>query len=100
MAFYVTPAADAFLQHLCDEAGQPLAFRVRVQPGASAGRRISVDLENSLPAEAGDDVILRARGYQLLLDAASMDYLSTYHMDYDSSGAQPAFTFHHVHAPE
>ncbi|MGH2363762.1 MAG: hypothetical protein ACRDGF_10520 [Chloroflexota bacterium] len=73
---------------------------MRVQPGASAGRRISVDLEDGPRSDAADDVVLRAQGYQLLLDAASLAYLSTYHMDYDSSGSQPAFTFHHVHAPE
>ncbi len=96
MAFYVTPTADAFLQQLAGDAGQPLTFRIQVNPQGQSGRRIEVDLEEQ-PTSHDGDVTLLATDYRLVLDQTSMEFLADYHMDYDDAAAEPSFTFHHDH---
>ncbi|MHB1529702.1 MAG: HesB/IscA family protein [Acidiferrobacteraceae bacterium] len=91
----VTPAAGAKFRELLSEAGEPnLAIRVFVSGGGCGG--MTYGMTFTAEEHTRHDSVVHGEGYEVRIDAVTLNYLKGSEIDFRVNGAQSSFVFNNV----
>lgn len=88
-----TPAAQAKLAEIMQQAEGVEAIRIFVERGGCSGMTYGMTYADSL---AGDDSVASGPGYRVYIDAAALDHVRGCQVDFHDDGVRASFVFQNV----